>query len=73
MPKGFAEHIQDMEFTLGASKTNKASCTTITYNGITTMTITKNTVSPIFEEKMCALLEKEGLAPTVEGSPLYEY
>lgn len=73
MPKGFAEHIQDMEFTLGASKTNKASCTTITYNGITTVTITKNTVSPIFEEKMCALLEKEGLAPTVEGSPLYEY
>ena len=73
MPKGFAEHIKDMEFTLGASKTNKALCAVITYNGITTITVTKNTASPIFEEKMCALLEKEGLAPTVEGSPLYEY
>jgi NRPS condensation-like uncharacterized protein len=73
MPRGFAEHIEDMEFTLGASKTNKALCAAITYNGKTTFTITKNTVSPVLEEKMCALLEKEGLKPTVEGSPLYEY
>lgn len=73
MPKGFAEHIEDMEFTLGASKTNKASCTAISYGNKTTITITKNTVSPAFEERMHALLKKEGLNPAVEGSPLYEY
>lgn len=73
MPKGFAEHIKDVEFTLGASKTNKAMCGVITYGDTVTFTITKNTVSPSFEEKMYNLLKKEGLAPTVEGSPLYEY
>lgn len=73
MPKGFAEHIKDMEFTLGASRTNKAICSIISYGGRTTLTVTKNTVSPVFEEKLCALLEREGLAPTAEGSPLYEY
>ena len=73
MPYGFAEHILDMEFTLGPSKTNKALCSAITYGGITTFTITKNTVSPVFEEKMCSLLASEGLNPTVEGSPNYEY
>ena len=73
MPKGFAEHIKDVEFTLGPSKTNKALCGTITYNGTTVFTITKNTVSPVFEEKMCSLLAREGLNPIVEGSPNYEY
>ncbi len=73
MPKGFAEHIKDVEFTLGPSKTNKALCGTITYNGTTVFTITKNTVSPAFEEKMCSLLSRENLDPIVEGSPNYEY
>ena len=73
MPRGFAEHIKDMEFTLGPSKTNKALCSAITYGDTTVFTITKNTVSPVFEEKMCSLLAREGLNPTVEGSPNYEY
>ena len=65
--------IQDMEFTLGPSKTHKALCSAITYGDTTVFTITKNTVSPVFEEKMCSLLAREGLNPTVEGSPNYEY
>jgi NRPS condensation-like uncharacterized protein len=73
MPKGFAEHIKDMEFTLGAFKTNKAACTAITYDDTTTFTITKNTTSPVFEEKMFSLLSREGLNPIAEGSPIYEY
>jgi NRPS condensation-like uncharacterized protein len=73
MPKGFAEHIKDMEFTLGAFKTNKAACTAITYGDTTTFTITKNTTSPVFEEKMFSLLSREGLNPIAEGSPIYEY
>ena len=73
MPRGFAEHIKDVEFTLGPSKTNKAMCGAITYNGTTVFTITKNTVSPVFEEKMYSLLAREGLNPKVEGSPNYEY
>ena len=73
MPRGFAEHIKDMEFTLGPSKTNKALCSAITYGDTTVFTITKNTVSPVFEEKMCSLLSREGLNPIVEGSPNYEY
>ena len=73
MPKGFAEHIKDMELSLGASKTNKALCGVVTYGDTVTLTITKNTVSPVFEEKMYSLLKREGIDPTVEGSPLYEY
>lgn len=73
MPRGFREHIQDMEFTLGPSKTNKALCSAITYGDTTVLTITKNTVSPVFEERMCSLLAREGLNPVVEGSPNYEY
>ncbi len=73
MPRGFAEHIKDMEFTLGASKTNKASCAAITYGDTLTLTITKNTTSPAFEEKMHSIMLREGLNPTVEGSPVYEY
>ncbi len=73
MPKGFAEHIKDMEFTLGASKANKALCGVITYGDTITFTVTKNTASPVFEEKMYSLLKREGLDPVVEGSPNYEY
>ena len=73
MPRGFAEHIKDIEFTLGPSKTNKALCAAITYGDNTVFTITKNTVSPVFEEKMYSLLSREGLNPIVEGSPNYEY
>ena len=73
MPKGFAEHIIDMEFALGASKTNKALCGVISYGDTTCFTITKNTVSPVFEEKIHSLLKREGIDPIVEGSPLYEY
>ena len=73
MPKGFAEHITDMEFALGASKTNKALCGVISYGDTTCFTITKNTVSPVFEEKIHSLLKREGIDPIVEGSPLYEY
>lgn len=73
MPRGFAEHIRDMEFTLGASRTNKAVCSLISYGSTTTLTVTKSTVSPIFEEKLCETLKKEGAEPAAEGSPLYEY
>lgn len=73
MPRGYAEHIKDIEFTLGPSKTNKALCAAISYSGTTVLTITKNTVSPVFEEKMYSLLSREGLNPNVEGSPNYEY
>ena len=72
MPSGYAAHIQKMDFVLGTSITNRASCSLVTFENTATLSISKNTVDPTFEEAMFRLLSADGIAPTVEGSPLYE-
>ena len=68
----FKEYIQDMEFTLNTSTINRASCGLITYNDVTTLSITKKTKDPSFENKLYELLLKDEIELIVEGSEIYE-
>lgn len=68
----FNSYIKDVEFTLNTSVYNRGACGVATFNNITTMSISKNTVDPSFESKIYELLKQEGLDVVVEGSELYE-
>lgn len=72
MPAAFAEHIDSMDFSLGAVEHNRAECAVVTFGDILTFSVTKMTVDPTFEETMYRLFVDEGLTVRVEGSPLYE-
>ena len=71
IPNEFCEHIEYMDFSLGAQMTNRLACTAITCNGISTFSISKMTTDPTFEEKMYQLLTDDGIAVEVEGSEYY--
>lgn len=73
MPKEYFEHILSMDFVLGTAPNNRAICGLITYNNVTTLSISKMTKDPTFEEKYYELLTKDGLLIDVEGSGIYEY
>lgn len=70
-PEEFMEHIDSMDFCLGAQVTNRLACTAITCAGIATFSISKMTLDPAFEEKMYQLLLADGIETTVEGSDYY--
>lgn len=72
LPDEMAKHVKSMDFVLGTSITNRASCALVTVNNTATFTISKYTVDPSFEEKLYELILAEGLEITVEGSELYE-
>ena len=70
-PEEFMEHIDSMDFCLGAQVTNRLVCTAITCAGVATFSISKMTLDPAFEEKMYQLLLADGIETTVEGSEYY--
>lgn len=72
MPEELANKIESMDFILGTAITNRAGCSVVTVNNITTFSISKMTVDPTFEEKFYELLENDNINVTVEGSGLYE-
>ena len=72
IPPEFCEHIESIDFCLGAQMTNRLACTAVTCNGIAVFTISKMTADPTFEEKMYQLLLDDGIAVEVEGSEYYE-
>ena len=61
-----------MDFALGTSFFNRASCGAITVNDVTTLSISKHTLDPSFEERMYELLLEDGIEVSVEGSGFYE-
>ncbi len=71
-PPEFSEYVESFDFILGPHAINRATCTLVTYGAWSTLTITKNTKDPSFEEEMFRLLEKDGFTVTIEGSALYE-
>lgn len=71
-PSEYKDYLQDVEFTLNTSTIARASCGVASFNGITTISITKLTIDPSFENKMYHFLKQEGLDVLVEGSELYE-
>lgn len=73
MPKEYEKHILSMDFVLGTAPNNRAICGLVTFNNVTTISISKMTKDPTFEEKFYELLIKEGLEVEVEGSGVYEY
>ena len=72
MPEELSKHILSMDFVLGAAIMNRASCAMVTYENTTTLSITKMTVDPSFEERLYDLLNEAGIPVAVEGSALYE-
>lgn len=72
LPPEAAEAINSMDFVLGAPLTNRASCAMVTFGGTATLSITKRTADPSFEEVLFTLLTADGIGLTVEGSELYE-
>jgi hypothetical protein len=73
MPDSYAGHIESMDFVLGTAITNRAGCSMVTFGNTATLSITKLTADPSFEESMFRLLSEDGVIPEVKGSPLYEH
>jgi len=71
MPSGLREYVESMDFVLGSARTNRASCAMVSYGNTATLSISKFTADPSFEEKLYELLESDGISPIVEGSELY--
>lgn len=72
MPEQMAQQIEAMDFVLGAAATNRASCALVTFADTATLSITKMTADPSFEEKLYSLLTDDGIIPVVEGSERYD-
>ena len=72
LPPAVSAQIESMDFVLGAAITNRAACALVTVNDTATLSITKMTVDPTFEEKLDALLTADGSPVAAEGSECYE-
>ena len=70
-PEELMEHIDHMDFCLGAQVTNRLACATVTCGNVVTFSISKMTADPAFEEKMFQLLTSDGIDTEVEGSESY--
>ena len=69
-PPALAAQIESMDFVLGTTITNRASCAVISFGDITTLSITKLTADPSFEEKLAQLCSEAGFLMGIEGSVL---
>ena len=71
LPEDVSKEILYSDFVLGTAVTNRANCSLISVNNVSTLTITKNTKDPSFEEHLFNLLKEEGIDIEVEGSEVY--
>ncbi len=71
LPPEMENEIAYMDFILGPSYINRASCGLVTFGNTAMLSITKTTLDPSFEEKLYSLLRRDGLTPEVEGSECY--
>ncbi len=72
LPEEYKKYILSMDFVLGTAPNNRAIIGMVTYNEVTTLSISKMTKDPTFEEKLYDLLLREGFEVVVEGSGVYE-
>ena len=72
MPEEYKKYILSMDFVLGTAPNNRVISGVVTYNDVTTISLSKMTKDPTFEEKFYELLLSDGLEVTVEGSGVYE-
>jgi hypothetical protein len=66
------KHVESMDVVMGPSTTNRASCALVTFGNTATLSITKSTADPTFEETLYDLLTADSVLIAVEGSALYE-
>ncbi len=71
-PPEMEEHIDHMDFVLGTTSINRASCALVTFKNTATLTVSQYTYDPTFEDKLYELLCLDSLNPRVEGSEPYE-
>ncbi len=71
VPAEMAPYVEKFDFILGTAMTNRASCSMVTFGSTTVLSVAKCTRDPSFEEKLHALLLKDGLKPVTKGSELY--
>jgi len=71
LPQAMEKHVESMDFVLGTARENRALCSMVTAVGTASLCIAKQTEDPTLEETLLALLKKDGLAVTVEGSDVY--
>ena len=64
--------IGPLDFLLGTAVINRVSCAMVTYQNTATLSLSKQTLDPSFEDALYVLLTRDGLVPRVEGSPVYE-
>ncbi|MEN6338583.1 MAG: hypothetical protein ABFD03_00505, partial [Clostridiaceae bacterium] len=72
LPEEMTPYVDHYEIILARSTLNRASCSLVTFQNTTTLSIGKFTADPSFEESLYRLLATEGLEAVVEGSRLYE-
>ncbi|MGM9641163.1 MAG: hypothetical protein ACI3V3_07325 [Faecousia sp.] len=72
MPPSMEAQLESMDFVLGTAITNRAMCALVTVGDAATLSITKMTADPSFEEKLYQLLRADGIEVQAEGSRLYE-
>jgi len=72
LPKEMENEIESMDFVLGTAVTNRAVTSLISVSNTSTLTISKLTKDPSFEEEIYTLLKNDGIEPIIEGSEAYE-
>ena len=72
MPKEYEKYILSMDFVLGTAPNNRSIGGLVTYNNVSTLSISKMTKDPTFEEKLYELLSSEDVGLEMEGSGIYE-
>ncbi|MEN6595901.1 MAG: hypothetical protein ABFC31_13235 [Clostridiaceae bacterium] len=72
LPDEMTPYVDHYEIILARSTLNRASCSLVTFQNTTTLSIGKFTADPSFEESLYRLLAAEGVEAVVEGSRLYE-
>ena len=72
MPQELDGYIESMDAILGSSNKNRATCSMITFGNVATLSVSKMTSDPTFEEKLYSLLVEDGITTFVDGSGLYE-
>lgn len=69
--KDLTKYIESGDFVLGTTAVNRCNTSLITINNVSTLSISKLTVDPSFENKLYDLLLKDGIDIEVEGSECY--
>ncbi len=72
MPKEIEQYIQGFDFVLGTCVVSRASCSMVSFNGKTTLSVSKITKDPSFEDRIKALSMELGLEPEITETSIYE-